>query len=248
MRVVLVALALLVFPAGVGTALAAAGGAGFRADPGADGADRAHARVPGEPRARAGISAGRGGARGGAARSHREGCLDRGLVARRDVEALDALAQAARARVDETRLHGRGRCADGRDARGDRGGEDASRRAGEVVSTSTVIRYQGGMVEFAAGNVAGIETFFAGQFGRSLPVSALGQTPVHDRLGLDHRHALDVALHPDSDAGKALIAYLRRERIPFLAFKGPVPDASTGAHIHIGQVSPRLIPAKAAGR
>ena len=110
-----------------------------------------------------------------------------------------------------------------------------------------MIRYQG-MVELAAGNVASIETYFSEQFGRALPVSALGQTPVHDRMGLDHRHALDVAVHPDSDEGKALMAYLRRERIPFLAFKGPVPGASTGAHIHIGQVSPRLIPAKAAGR
>ena len=118
---------------------------------------------------------------------------------------------------------------------------------GEIVSTSTMIRYQG-TVELAAGNVASIETFFSEQFGRALPVSALGQTPVHDRMGLDHRHALDVAVLPDSDEGKALMAYLRRERIPFLAFKGPVPGASTGAHIHIGQVSPRLIPAKAAGR
>jgi len=55
-------------------------------------------------------------------------------------------------------------------------------------------------------------------------------------------------VHPDSEEGKGLMAYLRRERIPFLAFKGPVPGASTGAHIHIGKVSPRLIPAKAAGR
>ena len=66
--------------------------------------------------------------------------------------------------------------------------------------------------------------------------------------GFDHRNSFDVAVRPDSDEGKALMAYLRRERIPFLAFKGPVPGASTGAHIHIGQVSPRLIPAKAAGR
>jgi hypothetical protein len=93
-----------------------------------------------------------------------------------------------------------------------------------------------------------VQRFFAARFGRALPVSAWGQSAAHDRLGFDHRNALDVAVHPDSDEGKALMAYLRRERIPFLAFKGPVPGASTGAHIHIGQVSPRLIPAKAAGR
>jgi len=118
---------------------------------------------------------------------------------------------------------------------------------GEIVSTATMVRYQG-VVELATGSMESLRAFFAEQFGRALPVSALGQTPVHDRLGLDHRHALDVAVHPDSAEGKGLMAYLRRERIPFLAFKGPVPGASTGAHIHIGQVSPRLIPAKAAGR
>ena len=117
----------------------------------------------------------------------------------------------------------------------------------EIVSTPTVIRYQG-IVELAAGNVASLETFFAEQFGRSLPVSAWGQTPVHDRLGFDHRNALDVAVHPDSEEGRTLIAYLRRERIPFLAFRGPVLGASTGAHIHIGRVSPRREPVRAPGR
>jgi hypothetical protein len=181
------------------------------------------------------------------ARSHRE-LLDRGLVARREVEALEALAQAARARVDETRQRmGEADALMGETFAAIEVAKMPRTSPGEVVSTSTMIRYQG-TVELAAGDVASIETFFSEQFGRALPVSALGQTPVHDRMGLDHRHALDVAVRPDSDEGKALMAYLRRERIPFLAFKGPVPGASTGAHIHIGQVSPRLIPAKAAGR
>jgi len=174
--------------------------------------------------------------------------LDRGLVARREVEAADALAQAARARVDETRQRmGEADALMGETLAAIEVAKMPRTAPGEIASTSTMIRYQG-MVELAAGSVASIETFFAGQFGRALPVSALGQTPVHDRMGLDHRHALDVAVHPDSEEGKGLMAYLRRERIPFLAFKGPVPGASTGAHIHIGQVSPRLIPAKAAGR
>jgi hypothetical protein len=180
------------------------------------------------------------------ARTHRE-LLDRGLVARREVEALEALAQAARARADETRQRmGEADALMGETFAAIEVAKMPRAAPGETVSTSTMVRYQG-MVELAAGNVASIETFFSDQFGRALPVSALGQTPVHDRMGLDHRHALDVAVRPDSDEGKALMAYLRRERIPFLAFKGPVPGASTGAHIHIGQVSPRLIPAKAAG-
>ena len=181
------------------------------------------------------------------ARSHRE-LLDRGLVSRRDVEALEALAQAARARVDEThRRRGEADALMGETLAAIEVARMPRAAPGEIVSTPTVIRYQG-PVELSAGNVTSIETFFSEQFGRSLPVSAMGQTPVHDRLGLDHRHALDVAVLPDSDEGKALIAYLRREGIPFLAFRGRVPGASTGAHVHIGQVSPRLIPARAGSR
>ena len=247
MRCVVVALALLVFSAGAGTAL------GQQAGPVSE-LIRAQTELIARTReyresldpvlafheseaARAEAQARRG----------RE-LLDRGLVSRREAEARDALAQAARAKVDETRQRmGEADALMGETLAAIEVAKMPRSAPGETVSTSTVIRYQG-TVELAAGNVASIETFFSEQFGRALPVSALGQTAVHDRMGLDHRHALDVALHPDSEEGKALMAYLRRERIPFLAFKGPVPGASTGAHIHIGQVSPRLIPAKAAGR
>ena len=116
-----------------------------------------------------------------------------------------------------------------------------------VISTPAVIGFQG-RTTLAATDMTALETYFAEQFRRALPVSALGQTPVHDRLGFDHRHALDVALHPDSEEGRSLIAYLRRERIPFLAFRGAVPGASTGAHIHVGQASPRIQPVRAPGR
>jgi hypothetical protein len=50
---------------------------------------------------------------------------------------------------------------------------------------------------------------------------------------------MDVALHPDSKEGQSLLNYLRQVGIPFIAFKGAVPGAATGAHIHIGKVSPR---------
>jgi hypothetical protein len=77
-------------------------------------------------------------------------------------------------------------------------------------------------------------------FGRSLPISALGQTSTHDRLRFDHRDAMDVALHPDSREGQSLLNFLRQAGIPFVAFRGSVPGTSTGAHIHIGKPSPRL--------
>ncbi len=85
-----------------------------------------------------------------------------------------------------------------------------------------------------------IETYFYQTFGHHLPVSAFGQTATHDRLGFDHRDAMDVALHPDSVEGKALINHLRRSHIPFIAFRSAVARAATGAHIHIGRPSRRM--------
>lgn len=85
-----------------------------------------------------------------------------------------------------------------------------------------------------------VQDFFARRFGRALPVSAFGQTPVHDRLGFDHRQALDVAVTPDSLEGTTLMAFLRGAGISFMAFRGAVAGEATGAHIHIGQASRRL--------
>ena len=81
---------------------------------------------------------------------------------------------------------------------------------------------------------------FAAGRGGSRPRSA-GQENDGD-ASLDHRHALDVAVHPDSEEGRALIEYLERHGIPFLAFRGFVPGASTGAHVHVGRVSARIAP------
>jgi hypothetical protein len=85
-----------------------------------------------------------------------------------------------------------------------------------------------------------VQGFFARRFGRPLPVSAFGQTPVHDRLGFDHRDAIDVAVTPDSPEGRALMAFLRSAGISFIAFRGALPGEATGAHIHIGAASRRL--------
>jgi hypothetical protein len=73
-----------------------------------------------------------------------------------------------------------------------------------------------------------------------LPVSAFGQTALHDRMGLDHRNALDVAVHPDSPEGRALMEHLRSLGVPFIAAWGAIPGSTSGAHIHVGQPSPRL--------
>jgi hypothetical protein len=51
---------------------------------------------------------------------------------------------------------------------------------------------------------------------------------------------MDVGVHPDSSEGQALVNYLRKSGIPFLAFRTAVPGSATGPHIHIGPPSGRL--------
>ena len=114
-----------------------------------------------------------------------------------------------------------------------------SRQQGSYSATATMIRYTG-QTSWSVVSLAGVQTFFSAKFGRMLPVSALGQTATHNRLGFDHRSAVDVALHPDSAEGRALINYLQSKGIPFLAFRSAVPGAATGPHIHIGRPSNRI--------
>jgi hypothetical protein len=106
-------------------------------------------------------------------------------------------------------------------------------------ATATLIRYNG-YSKWAIKDSVKVEGFFTGRFGRALPISAFGQTAVHDRLGFDHSNAIDVAVHPDSPEGQEIMEFLRKAGIPFLAFRTAVPGSATGAHIHIGLPSSRL--------
>jgi len=178
----------------------------------------------------------------------RKDLFARGIVSRREMEQGEAALAAARDRAGETRKRM----------------EEADALVGEtlaaielarmpkvahtdLVVTETVIRYQSPVAPDAV-DFATLETFFARRFGHALPVSARGQTLVHERMGLDHRRAIDVALHPDSEEGQALIEYLRLNHIPFLAFRRAVPGASTGAHVHIGPTSLALLPVRNTSR
>ncbi len=106
--------------------------------------------------------------------------------------------------------------------------------------TSTLLRFNGGTL-WQLRDAARIERFFVETFGRALPISALGQTITHDRLRFDHRDAMDVALHPDSKEGQSLLGFLRQAGIPFVAFRKAIAGSATGAHIHIGNPSARLV-------
>ena len=114
---------------------------------------------------------------------------------------------------------------------------------GGYEETETLIRYNG-TANWSLAGVRKIVAFYRSRFGRALPISAMGQSPTHDRMSLNHRNALDVALQPGSTEGRELMAYLRQAGIPFIAFRGEAQSMSTGAHIHIGRPSPRIIEVK----
>jgi len=99
-------------------------------------------------------------------------------------------------------------------------------------------RYDGDGV-FTMGTFSRVESEFVKQFGKPLPVSAMGETATHKSLGFDHRGRVDVAIHPDEPEGRWLLEYLVDKHIPYFAFRHAVPGKATGAHIHLGPMSTR---------
>jgi hypothetical protein len=167
--------------------------------------------------------------------------LGRGIISRKEFEGTETAVAATQQKLEDTRRS---------IAEADHAMVEATAaRAvaalaplgrGGYEQTATLIRYNGPTAWSLKAGAAKLAQFFATRFGRPLPVSAYGQTPLHDRMGLDHRDALDVAVHPDSPEGRALMEYLREAGIPFIAAWGVVPGATSGAHIHVGQPSPRI--------
>jgi len=84
-----------------------------------------------------------------------------------------------------------------------------------------------------------VQRFFSDTFNKQLPIAVFGQGPIHDRWRLDHRNAMDIQLHPDGVEGRALLEFLQKNGIPYLAFRSAIPGTATGPHIHIGSPSHR---------
>lgn len=154
--------------------------------------------------------------RAGATLETRRRLLESGAVARRDVETAEAAVKAAQAALDDTRRE---------IAEAERLVAEAVAAerlpplpTGHTAATAELIQHHGPAL-WTLERVDALQRFFTGRFGRALPISAFGQTAVHDRLGFDHRNA--------------------REGISFLAFRGPVIGEATGAHVHVGEPSPR---------
>ena len=187
-----------------------------------------------------------------ALRTARESCEKQrglyadGIASKRDLEASERAVTEAQAQFDEVR----DRITESdqllAEAAAERETEKrkpdpAPRQIGQArYRTTDAVLRSSGSGAWTLARAAQVQSFFTATFGRQLPVSAFGQSATHNRMGFDHRNSMDVALHPDSPEGKALVAYLRSNGIPFLAFRGAVTGAATGAHIHVGYPSHRL--------
>ena len=165
---------------------------------------------------------------------------EQGLVARYDVTVAERAVNQARARVDET--WNEAIVAASIIAQALAQDELAASPAplpGTEQVTASLVRFRGTRA-WSPAIIRSVEEFFTHTFGRTLPVSAFGQTAVHDRLGFDHRNAVDIAVHPDTPEGRAVMQWLKQAGISYIAFRSAVPGSSTGAHIHIGEPSQRL--------
>jgi hypothetical protein len=170
----------------------------------------------------------------------RKALLTENIISKKEVQESEQALAAAQAKVTETKKQIGESDNLIAEASGERQLEKLGpSRPGAYQATAALIRYNG-PVHWALTDAGKVESFFAARFNHALPISAFGQTAVHDHLGFDHRNAMDVALSPDSSEGKALMDYLRSQGIPFIAFHYAVPGSATGAHIHIGLPSRRV--------
>lgn len=107
-----------------------------------------------------------------------------------------------------------------------------------LVRTAAFTRYTGAG-GWNIGDSWKVQRFFYDTFKKQLPIAVFGQGAIHDRWRLDHRNAMDIQLHPDGVEGRALLEFLQKNGIPYLAFRSAIPGTATGPHIHIGRPSHR---------
>jgi hypothetical protein len=166
---------------------------------------------------------------------HGEGQLSQELVAQAERELIEALRRTHAARHSVVEMD----IAINEAVLGQKVDRMPFLPANNYRETNDVARFSGSF-KWSLKEASRIERYFSQSFGRRLPVTAMGQSETHNRLRFDHRNSMDVALHPDSAEGKALIEHLRKNEIPFIAFRSASPGVSTGPHIHIGRPSGRL--------
>jgi hypothetical protein len=169
--------------------------------------------------------------------------LAEGLIAKTQVQENEHALAEAKAKVTETRRQMAG--ADDQiaaviveSAADEQIAKNLSLAKQRLIRTSSFIRFTGGP-GWNIGEAWRVQRFFSDTFRRELPIAVFGQGAIHNRWRLDHRNSMDISLHPDSPEGQALLNFLQRNGIPYLAFRGAIPGTATGPHIHIGQPSHR---------
>jgi hypothetical protein len=169
--------------------------------------------------------------------------LAEGLIAKTQVQENEQALAEAKAKVTETRRQMAG--ADDQiaaviveSAADEQIAKNLSLAKQRLIRTASFIRFTGGS-GWNIGEAWKVQRFFSDTFRRELPIAVFGQGAIHNRWRLDHRNSMDISLHPDSPEGQALLNFLQRNGIPYLAFRGAIPGTATGPHIHIGQPSHR---------
>lgn len=165
------------------------------------------------------------------------------LIPKKDVDENQHALEAAKAKVTETRRQMS--TADDQiaavlveTAADEQLAKNLSLAKQRLVRTSSFIRFTGGP-GWNIGEAWKVQRFFSDTFRRELPVAVFGQGAIHNRWRLDHHNSMDISLHPDSAEGQALLNFLQRNGIPYLAFRSAIPGTATGPHIHIGRPSHR---------
>jgi len=166
-----------------------------------------------------------------------------GLISRHDLEVKEGAVAERKALVAETRnqLTGADVLLSQTLAEADVALQLANspRSTSGVIERTAYFRFDG-PTRWGLSNAGVIQSFFFSKFHKALPVSAFGQTELHNRMGFDHSNAMDVGVNPDSSEGRALVTYLENAGIPFIAFRRAVAGAASGPHIHIGRPSHKL--------
>ncbi len=166
----------------------------------------------------------------------RQRLLDMGIIARAEMDSVNAeletrkhvLELARRAREEEMQ-------------RAMAKEEQSLERALEFgTSRSAMLKFEGSG-HFDRQDFALIAAEFEQQFHYPLPVTAWGQTSLHNSLGLDHRGKIDVGLNPGEPEGLWLRHFLEEHQIPYIAFRSAVPGSATAPHIHLGTGSTRTV-------
>jgi len=169
--------------------------------------------------------------------------LAEGLIAKKDLEQAETVLAAEKLKVSgvENQIGS----ADAQIAQTliEIEGEKEIAKLGRVPKGTTIrgasfIRYTGAG-SWVLSQAGKVEAFFQQTFKRPLPIAVFGQGAIHNQWRLDHRNAMDISLNPDGIEGQALMDFLRKNGIPFSAFRGAIPGVATGPHIHIGMPSHR---------